>query len=40
MYYFNMCADANEVPEACVALRNAVAAPVYEVTKAGGKLCE
>jgi len=20
MYYFNMCADANEVPEACVSL--------------------
>lgn len=35
MYYFNMCADANEVPEACVSLNKAVQAPVYEVTKGG-----
>lgn len=32
MYYFNMCGDANDVPEACVVLQKAVQAPVFQVT--------
>ena len=32
MYYFNICADANDVPEACVYLEKAVRAPVYQVS--------
>mmetsp|Transcript_21625 Transcript_21625/g.54328 ORF Transcript_21625/g.54328 Transcript_21625/m.54328 type:complete len:264 (-) Transcript_21625:41-832(-) len=32
MYYFNVCGDANEVPEACVDLQKSVQAPVFEVT--------
>ena len=39
MYYFNMCADANEVPEACVSLNKAVQAPVYEVSSPSLPVC-
>ena len=32
MYYFNICADANDVPESCQELEKAVQAPVYQVS--------
>eukprot|EP00286_Rhodomonas_abbreviata_P011909 CAMPEP_0181325076 /NCGR_PEP_ID=MMETSP1101-20121128/20718_1 /TAXON_ID=46948 /ORGANISM="Rhodomonas abbreviata, Strain Caron Lab Isolate" /LENGTH=310 /DNA_ID=CAMNT_0023433331 /DNA_START=155 /DNA_END=1088 /DNA_ORIENTATION=- len=32
MYYFNICGDANDVPEACVMLNKAVRSPVFQVT--------
>ncbi len=32
MYYFNICADANDVPESCQYLEKAVQAPVYQVS--------
>ncbi|EKX31373.1 hypothetical protein GUITHDRAFT_149335, partial [Guillardia theta CCMP2712] len=35
MYYFNICGDANNVPEACVSLRKSISAPAYEVSKEG-----
>jgi hypothetical protein len=31
-YYFNVCSDASQVPEACVSLQKAIQAPVYQVT--------
>ncbi len=32
MYYFNICADANDVPESCQYLEKSVQAPVYQVS--------
>jgi hypothetical protein len=32
MYYFNVCGDANKVPEACVAVEKAVQSPAYQIS--------
>ncbi|EKX53992.1 hypothetical protein GUITHDRAFT_150118 [Guillardia theta CCMP2712] len=32
MYYFNVCGDANQVPEACVSMQKAVRSPVFQVS--------
>ena len=31
-YYFNVCGDANQVPEACVSMQKAVRSPVFQVS--------